>query len=353
MICEGIRKAASGLNLSSQEASEVMREIASGTATPAQIAAFLTALHMKGETAEEIAGLAFEMRRHAFTIKPSISTPIVDTCGTGGDRIKTFNISTAAAFIVAGAGVAVAKHGNRSVTSRCGSADVLERLGLNLNMTPENVQKMIEQVGIGFMFAPCFHPSMKHALTPRREIGIRTVFNLLGPLSNPACAEIQLLGVCDEKLVFTLAQALSRLGCREAMVVHGIGGLDEVSTIGQTVVAHVHGGKVSTSIMRPEDFGVKRALPDDVAGGDSDHNARLLFEILYGKRGCTDAKTEVVLVNSAAAIFLSGKAEDFTDAMETAKESLASGKAFDKLKALVKASGGNLSRIEEFEKEID
>ena len=221
MIKESIQKLIDGTSLTYEESREVMKEIMSGQATNAQIAAFLTALRMKGETVEEIRAFAEIMKEYSHQIRPRIKGRLVDTCGTGGDKIKTFNVSTAAAFVVAGAGVAIAKHGNRSVTSQSGSADVLERLGFNLTMTPEAVQRSVEQVGIGFMFAPAFHPAMKYAIGPRREIGVRTIFNVLGPLTNPACATAQVLGVYDRKLTEPLAHALQRLGCEEAMVVHG------------------------------------------------------------------------------------------------------------------------------------
>ena len=227
MIREGIKKLIDGTNLTFEESQEIMREVMSGKATNAQIAAFLTALRKKGETVEERVASAVVMREHCSRIHPRVEGRLVDTCGTGGDKIKTFNISTTAAFVVAGAGVAIAKHGNRSVTSKSGSADVLEKLGLNLNMEPEAVQGTIEQVGVGFMFAPAFHPAMKYAIQPRREIGIRTIFNILGPLTNPASANAQLLGVYDSKLTAPMAYALKELGCEEAMVVHGLDGLDE------------------------------------------------------------------------------------------------------------------------------
>ena len=228
MIREGIQKLIEGSNLTYDESGEIMREIMSEKATSSQTAAFLTALRMKGEAVEELIAFASVMRTHCRQIRPHVHGRLVDTCGTGGDKIKTFNVSTAAAFVIAGAGVAVAKHGNRAVTSKSGSADVLEKLGLNLNVEPEATQDIIEKVGIGFMFAPAFHPAMKYAAEPRREIGIRTVFNILGPLTNPACANAQLLGVYDPKLTTPMAYALKKLGCEEAMVVHGLDGLDEI-----------------------------------------------------------------------------------------------------------------------------
>ena len=228
MIREGIQKLIEGADLTFKESGEIMREVMSGKATNAQTAAFLTALRMKGEVVEELIAFTSVMRFNCCTIHPKVQGRLVDTCGTGGDKIKTFNISTAAAFVISGVGVSIAKHGNRAVTSKSGSADVLEKLGLNINLEPKEVESIIEKVGIGFMFAPAFHPAMKYASETRREIGIRTVFNVLGPLTNPACANAQLLGVYDSKLVVPMAFALDKLGCLEAMVVHGLDGLDEI-----------------------------------------------------------------------------------------------------------------------------
>ena len=263
---------------------------------------------------------------------PTCNGRLVDTCGTGGDKIKTFNVSTAAAFVIAGAGVAVAKHGNRAVTSKCGSADVLEKLGLNLNLEPKAVEGIIEKVGIGFMFAPAFHPAMKYAAEPRREIGIRTVFNLLGPLTNPACANAQLLGVYDSKLMAPMAYALQRLGCEEAMVVHGLDGLDEVSTVGNTAIAHLRGGEVTELEVSPDDFGVKTACIADLKVATSQESAETLFKILSGNITHGDPKMEFVLVNSVAGIMVGGKADDFESGMEIARESIDSGAAMENLR---------------------
>jgi anthranilate phosphoribosyltransferase len=349
MIREGIKKLIDGANLPFEEAQGVMREVMSGKATNAQIAAFLAALRMKGETVEELIAFAAVMREHCRRIHPRVEQRLVDTCGTGGDKIKTFNISTAAAFVVAGAGVAIAKHGNRSVTSKSGSADVLERLGLNLKMEPEEVPSIIEQVGVGFMFAPAFHPAMKYAVQPRREIGIRTVFNILGPLTNPASANAQLLGVYDPKLTVPIAYTLKKLGCEEAMVVHGLDGLDEISTIGKTAVAWLKEGEVATMETEPKDFGVKQARIADIKGTTPDESAEILFQILSGQCSLEDSKVEIVLVNSAAGIIVGGKAEDFNYGMTIARESIESGAAYKKLKALIKASDGDLSKLEELE----
>ena len=349
MIRDGIQKLIEGYNLTSDESGEIMREVMSGKATNSQTAAFLTALRMKGEAVEELIAFASVMREHSSQIHPHVHSRLVDTCGTGGDKIKTFNVSTAAAFVIAGAGVAVAKHGNRAVTSKSGSADVLEKLGLNLHLEPEAVEGIIENVGIGFMFAPVFHPAMKYAAEPRREIGIRTVFNLLGPLTNPACANAQLLGVYDPKLTAPMAYALKRLGCKEAMVVHGLDGLDEISTVGKTAIAWLKKGKVTELETVPSDFGVKKANIADLKVATPEESAETLFKILSGNYALDDPKAEFVLVNSAAGIIVGGKAEDFEGGMEIARESIESGAAYAKLKMLIKASGGSLQKLEELE----
>jgi len=353
MIREGIQKLIEGYSLTSDESGEIMREVMSGKATNSQTAAFLTALRMKGEAVEELIAFASVMREHSSQIHPHVHSRLVDTCGTGGDKIKTFNVSTTAAFVIAGAGIAVAKHGNRAVTSKSGSADVLEKLGLNLHLEPEAVEGIIENVGIGFMFAPAFHPAMKYAAEPRREIGIRTVFNLLGPLTNPACANAQLLGVYDPKLTAPMAYALKRLGCEEAMVVHGLDGLDEISTVGKTAIAWLKKGKVTELETVPSDFGVKKANTADLKVATPEESTETLFKILSGNYALDDPKAEFVLVNSAAGIIVGGKAEDFEGGMEIARESIESGAAYAKLKMLIKASGGNLSKLEELEAEYE
>ncbi len=349
VIKEGIRKLIDGMNLNYEESQEIMKEIMSGNATSAQIAAFLTALRMKGETVDEITAFTEVMKEFCYRIYPSVDGRLVDTCGTGGDRIKTFNISTTAAFVVAGAGVAVAKHGNRSVTSRSGSADVLERLGFNLNLEPKAVKTAIEKVGIGFMFAPSFHPAMKYAIGPRREIGIRTVFNVLGPLTNPANANAQLLGVYHRVLIEPLAQVLKNLGCEEAMVVHGLDGLDEISTVGKTAITWLRGGKVTMLETVPEDFDFKPARPEEIKGTTPEESAETTFKILNGCCEPNDPKREIVLVNGAAGIILGGKAENFDYGMELARESIDSGAAYKKLRMLVKNSNGNMSKLEGME----
>jgi len=348
VIREGIQKIIEGSNLTPEESGEIMHEVMSGKASNAQTAAFLTALRMKGEAVEELIAFAQVMRSNCRQIYPKVKGRLVDTCGTGGDKIKTFNVSTAAAFVIAGAGIPVAKHGNRSVTSKSGSADVLEKLGLNLNLQPQDVEAAIEQVGIGFMFAPAFHPAMKYAAEPRREIGIRTVFNILGPLTNPANATAQLLGVYDPKLVAPMAYALDRLGCQEALVVHGLDGLDEISTAGNTLIAHLKEGNVVKTELKPRDFGVKKAAISDLQTFTAEESAETIFRVLCGKV-VPDAKTDIVLVNSAAGVIVGGKAGDFKDALEIARESISSGAAYAKLKALIKASGGTLQKLEEME----
>jgi anthranilate phosphoribosyltransferase len=349
MIKESIQKLVERLNLNYEEAGEAMKEIMSGKATNAQIAALLTSLRIKGETVEEITAFSEIMRENCCIIRPHVNGRLVDTCGTGGDKIKTFNVSTASAFVSAGTGVAIAKHGNRSVTSRSGSADVLEQFGFNLKMTPEAVEKSIEQIGIGFMFAPAFHPAMKYAVEPRRELGIRTVFNVLGPLANPACANAQVVGVYDPKLTETLACALRKLGSEEAMVFHGLDGLDEISTTGKTVISWLKNGDMETFTTAPEDFGVEQAKIADIQGTTLEESAEIVFRILNGKIGLRDPKMEMVLVNAAAGIMVGGKADDFGSGMEAARESVASGASYTKLKKLIEASGGDLSKLEELE----
>lgn len=350
MIKESIQKLVNLADLTHEEATASMMEIMSGEATNAQIGAFLTALRMKGETSDEVTAFTSVMKECCHRIHPNVKGRLVDTCGTGGDKVKTFNISTTAAFVAAGADVAVAKHGNRSVTSKCGSADVLERLGLNLNIAPEDVEKAIEKVGIGFMFAPAFHPAMKYAIGPRREMHIRTVFNVLGPLTNPADASAQLLGVYDMRLTEPLAYSLKSLGCKEAMVVHGLDGLDEISTIGKTAVSWLRNGEVTTKEMAPKDFGVKKARIDEIKGAGATENVEITFEILFDCCGVNTPRREIVQVNGAAAIIVAGKADDFGYGMELANESIESGAAYKKLKELIKFSNGDVSKLEQLEK---
>ena len=318
------------VSLSEAEAEGVMREIMDGAATPAQIAAYLTALRMKGETVDEVAGSVRVMREKAVRIR--VDDPlVVDTCGTGGDRKGTFNISTAAAFVVAGAGVTVAKHGNRAASSKSGSADVLRALGVNIDLPPAAVEDCVNQIGIGFLFAPLFHLAMKHAVAPRQEIGVRTLFNVLGPLTNPAGASIQILGVYADELTDLMAQVLVKLGSRHCFVVHGEDGLDEITISGRTKVCEGKDGRISCYHMEPRDVGLPAAGLDAVAGGGPEENAKILLGILAGERG---PKRDIVLLNTAPPLVACGKAKDLTDAIALASRSIDSGAAMEKLERL-------------------
>jgi anthranilate phosphoribosyltransferase len=321
-------------DLSEEEARQAMQTIMSGNATDAQIGSFLTALRMKGETVEEISAFAKVMREFAENINPRVTGTLVDTCGTGGDTVKTFNISTIASFVVAGAGVPIAKHGNRSVTSKSGSADLIEALGVKIDLPPKEVETCIEKVGIGFMFAPIFHKAMKYAIGPRREMGIRTVFNILGPLTNPANANAQLLGVFDINLTEKMARVLYRLGVKRAMVVHGIDGLDEISTLGKTQVSELNNGEVRSYQIKPEDFGLKKASVSELAGGNAEKNAAIALKILRDKE--TDPRRDIVELNAAAGIYIGNKASSLEEGLEVARDSIDSGKALEKLDALIK-----------------
>ena len=333
ILKQAISDVVSRKDLSQAEISSVMEIIMEGEATPAQIGALLTGLRMKGETVDEIAGAAEVMRKKALRIHINLShgEPLVDTCGTGGDGAQTFNVSTTAAFVVAGAGVKVAKHGNRSVSSRSGSADVLEALGVNLALSPEDVARAVETIGMGFMFAPALHPAMKYAIGPRREIGIRTIFNVLGPLTNPAWANVQLLGVYDPMLTRPLAEVLGRLGSKKAWVVHGEGGLDELSLLGKSVVAQWDKNEVKEFVIRPEDAGLKPCKIEDLKGGDAEENAEILKGILSGKTG---PKRDMILLNAGAAILLADKAKSLREGVVLAAESIDSMEAMRKLEAL-------------------
>ena len=332
-----IQKLVDRKDLTQDEAADAMQTIMSGNATDAQIAGFLVAMRMKGETPEEIASLALIMREFAENIHPEVEGTLVDTCGTGGDRAGTFNISTTTAFVVAGAGLGVAKHGNRSVSSQSGSADVLEAMGVNLEMTPEQVAQTIDEIGIGFLFAPKFHPAMRYAIGPRRELGVRTVFNILGPLTNPAGAAAQLLGVYDASLTELLARVLQQLGSRAAYVVHGFGKLDELTTEGPNQVSYFGvtpaNGGILTEMLDPRELGFAPAQPEDLRGGDPDENARILRTVLASEdRGpCRD----VVLLNAAAALVAGGAAADFREGTARAAESIDSGAALRALDGLI------------------
>jgi anthranilate phosphoribosyltransferase len=330
MIKEAIAKLTEWADLTEAEAEEAMREIMEGKATSAQIAAYITALRMKGETVSEITGSARAMREKAERIR--VEDPlVVDTCGTGGDRLNTFNISTAAAFVVAGAGITVAKHGNRSVSSLCGSADVLRALGIRIDLPPERVAASINRIGIGFLFAPLFHGAMKHALEPRREIGVRTLFNILGPLTNPAGATVQVLGVYSEGLTDLVAQVLMNLGSRHCFVVHGMDGLDEISISDRSRVSEGKGGRVVGYYIQPKDFGLERGKLKDLEGGGAEVNARILVKILEGEAG---PKRSIVLLNAAPAIVAAGKAKTLAEGLGVAAESIDSGRAMEKMVAL-------------------
>lgn len=327
---EFIARVVDGHHLTEAQAQQAMEAIMSGEATPAQIASFLTALRMKGETVAEITGFARVMRERVTRV-PTSRPLVVDTCGTGGDGAGSFNISTAAAFVVAGAGLAVAKHGNRAVSSQVGSADVLEALGVNLELTPEQVGVCLDEVGIGFLFAPKLHLSMKHAVGPRREIGIRTVFNVLGPLTNPAGAQAQVVGVYDGRLTEVIARVLANLGTRRSLVVHGCGGLDEISLAGPSIVSEGSPAGVHTQTVYPEDLGLERAPLLSIRGGTAEENAAIIVEVLAGAPG---PRRDVVLANAAAALVAGGAAADLRDGVRLAAAAVDSGRARGKLEAL-------------------
>jgi anthranilate phosphoribosyltransferase len=335
MIKEAINTLVSGQSLSMEQAAEVMSEVMSGEATPAQFGAFVTALRLKGETVEEIAGMAGVMREKA--IKVEVSGPLVDTCGTGGDSSNSFNISTAAAFVVAGAGLKVAKHGNRSMSSQCGSADVMEALGVRVELGPDQVRECLERVGMGFMFAPIFHPAMKHAAAPRRELGIRTIFNVLGPLTNPARAQAQVIGVPSEELGEKIALALRHLDCKHALVVHGRNGMDEISITGRSMVWEVRNDLefVADYQVYPEDLGFDRVGLDMIRGGTPQENAEILRRVLKGESG---PHRDVVLMNAAAALVAGDSAQSLQEGTRVAAGALDSGRAWEKLERLVEVS---------------
>lgn len=333
MIKEAINLLVSGINLSESEMAECMKEIMEGRTTDAQIGSFLTALRIKGETVDEITGAARIMRDKAATIKAPEG--VLDTCGTGGDMSHTFNISTTTALVVAAIGIPVAKHGNRAVSSHSGSADVLESLGIRIDLSPDKVEKCLSDTGFGFLFAPLFHPAMKYAIGPRREMGIRTIFNILGPITNPAGAKRQILGVFSSKLTDPLAQVLGNLGAEDAMVVHGEDGLDEITITNGTKVSRYVNGAVENMYFSPEDFGLARAKKEDLIGKGREENAAITLNILKGEHG---PKRDIVLINSAAALTVSGKTADLLDALEMARASIDSGKALQKLEEIKKVS---------------
>jgi len=339
-IREAIGLVIAGTNLTEEQMLAVMDEIMSGEATPAQIGAFITALRMKGETVEEITGAVRVMREKATRIDTGINTAeggvVVDTCGTGGDSSGTFNVSTASAFVVAGAGITVAKHGNRSISSKCGSADVLEAAGVVLNLPPEDIGACIRETGIGFLFAPALHGAMRHAIGPRKEIGVRTIFNILGPLTNPAGANVQVLGVFAPELTQPLAQVLGRLGTRRALVVHGEGNLDELTVTGMSRISEWKDGEITNYTITPADVGLATARLDELKGGETaEESAVLLKEVLTGKAG---PRKDMVLLNSSAALMAAGFCGTLKDGVQMAAEIIDSGKAQAKLEALVAVS---------------
>ncbi len=345
MIKEAIARLVEEHDLNESMMIDVMEQVMGGEATPAQIGAFIVALRMKGETIEEISGAARVMRAHATPVRVGKALDldreeinadretILDTCGTGGSGTKTFNISTIVAFVVAACGVKVAKHGNRSISSACGSADVLERLGVKLDVTVAQVETCVDTLGIGFLFAPALHGAMRHAIGPRREIGVRTIFNILGPLTNPAGADRQVLGVYREGLVEPLAKVLNRLGCRRGFVVHGLDGMDEVTLTGPTRVAEINNDTVRLYTVEPEDFSLPRCKLSALQGGDAVRNAELVRAVLQGEQG---PRRDVVLLNSAFALVAADKADDVRAGIERAAEAIDSGQALLKLNDLIR-----------------
>ena len=332
MIKESIRQLIKGNDLSSVEMTAAMEQIMTGQTTDAQISSFLTALSIKGETVEEITAAAKVMREKAVSIPVKSNHDLIDIVGTGGDMLNTFNISTAAAFVVSGAGLKVAKHGNRSASSMCGSADVIEKLGININIIPANVAKCIEEIGIGFLFARNLHQAMKYAAGPRKEIGIKTVFNILGPLTNPADAEIQLLGVYSTDLTEKLANVLKNLGRKRALVVHGCDGLDEITLCNDTIVYDLKDNNITEYKISPEKLGFKLADINALKGGDPEINAKIINDLLKGKKS---PHRDIVVLNAAAAVFASEKTDNLGEALKIASDSIDSGKAFAKVNELI------------------
>ncbi len=332
MIKQAIAKLVQNISLSEGEAKEVMNEIMDGKTTSAQIGSFITALKMKGETVEEITGCAKVMRQHATRIKTS-GVRVVDTCGTGGDKLNTFNISTISALVAGGAGLIVAKHGNVSVSSKCGSADLLKALGVNIEITPDKIEECLIKVGVAFLFAPLLHKAMKYAMPARKEIGIETVFNILGPLTNPAGARHQLLGVYKKSLTEPLAGVLGNLGSIHSMVVHGLDGLDEVTTTAPTQVSELVNGAVKTYQIKPEDFGIPRAALSELKGGEIGCNVKIAEDLLNGKKG---PQRDIVVLNAACALYAADITKDVNKALELAGRSIDSGKALEKLELLKK-----------------
>src|SRR2546425_536757 len=345
MIREYIPVLLENHDLTREQAEAAMMDIMTGQATPSQISAFLIGLKKKGETVDEITAIARVMRSFSRTVNPKVDGYLLDTCGTGGDRTKTFNVSTTAAFVIAAAGVRVAKHGNRSFTSRCGSADVLEQLGVKLEIEPALVEKAIEEIGIGFMFAPNFHPAMKNVASIRREIGVRTIFNILGPLTNPAGANAQLIGVYDSELLEPMCLAAHNLGAKSVMTVYGVDGVDEISMTGKTIIVRRQDDRILREEVEPEDLGLERSKAAEVAGSDPENNARLTAKILSGRLGREDPRVQMVLANAAAGLVLCERAKNFRDGVEIASKVVSDGKPFRTLHQLVEFSGGDTQRL--------
>ena len=332
MIKDLIKKITERKDLNSKEMEFLFNELMAGKLTDTQIGGVLIGLKMKGETVDEITVGAKVMKEKAVKIDIEDKSNLVDTCGTGGDKVDTFNVSTITAFVIAGAGVKVAKHGNRSVSSKCGSADIMEALGVKIDLPPEKTKEAIENIGLGFLFAPIFHPAMKNVIKQRRELGVRTIFNILGPLSNPTGAYYQLVGVFDKKLVEPMAKVLINLGLKRGFVVYGTEGLDEVSITSPTVIAEINNGNIDIYTVKPEDFGLKRASLTEIEGGDISCNLDIALNILQGKD--YTAKTDFVALNSAFALKSVGKVKSIKEGIELAKESIYSGKAFEILERL-------------------
>ncbi|HEX4919247.1 MAG TPA: anthranilate phosphoribosyltransferase [Candidatus Bathyarchaeia archaeon] len=345
MIKECIPILLENQELAPEQAKSAMREMMTGEATPSQVAAFLISLKKKGETVEEMTALAQAAREHSRRIQLNVDGFLLDTCGTGGDLTKTFNVSTTSAFVLAAAGVRVAKHGNRSFTSKCGSADVLEQLGFNLNVDAAQVERSIQQIGIGFMFAPNFNPAMKNVSGVRREIGVRTVFNIIGPLTNPANATAQLIGVYKRELLEPMCRCAHNLGARSVMTVYGVDGVDEISLTGKTLVTTARNGAVVQDELEPEDFGLKRSHVEDIAGSEPEDNARLTARILAGALKPHDPRVEIVLANVAAGLLLCEKVRDLPEGVEVARQVINNGSGYRVLHDLVEFSGGDTNRL--------
>ena len=333
MINEALQKVISHEDLTQEEAYTAMDTIMEGGATPSQVGGFLVALRMKGETIPEITGCAMSMREKAKRVE--LTDYAIDTCGTGGDGGKTFNISTLAALICASAGVKVAKHGNRAVSSMSGSADVLTELGVNISLAPDKAKRCIEQIGIGFLYAPYYHTSMKNVAATRKELGTRTIFNILGPLTNPAYVKGQVLGVYDGKLTHPIAEVLDNMGTERAMVVHGLDGLDEITTTAPTMVSEIKDGKITDYEINPEMYGLNKSHTEDIKGYDAAYNAKLVKRLLEGETG---PKRDIVLINAAAALYIGGAAQDMHEGIDMARKYVDDGSAYDKLNELIKVS---------------